>query len=102
MIERAVSFCDRRSVGTCPTRCGDVAGVGAAAAPLADEPFKEAKERTVSRFERDYVLATLQKNGFNISHAAREADIDRKYFRKLMRKYGIRSDTHADDSDDEE
>ncbi len=25
----------------------------------------------------------------NISHAAREADIDRTYFRKLMKKYEI-------------
>ncbi len=34
----------------------------------------------------------------NISHAAREADIDRKYFRKLMRKYGISAgDNEADD-----
>ncbi|MEK6607827.1 MAG: sigma 54-interacting transcriptional regulator [Myxococcota bacterium] len=105
VIERAVSFCDGETIEVehLPDQVRrDVAGVGAAAAPLADEPFKEAKERTVSRFERDYVLATLQKSGFNISHAAREADIDRKYFRKLMRKYGIRSDTHADDSDDEE
>ena len=31
----------------------------------------------------------LKKNKGNISHAAREADIDRKYFRKLMKKYDI-------------
>ena len=34
-------------------------------------------------------MTLLKKNKGNISHAAREADIDRKYFRKLMRKYGI-------------
>jgi DNA-binding NtrC family response regulator len=52
-------------------------------------PFKEAKERWVSSFERDYIIALLKKHQCNISHAAREADIDRKYFRKLMRKYRI-------------
>ncbi len=57
-----------------------------------DVPFKEAKERWVSSFEREYILGLLRKNGGNISHAAREADIDRKYFRKLMRKYGISAD----------
>ena len=54
-----------------------------------DKPFKEAKEDWVSSFERDYIVNLLKKNSFNISHAAREADIDRKYFRKLMKKYAI-------------
>lgn len=53
------------------------------------ETFKVAKERWVSLFEHDYILATLKRNHYNISHAAREADIDRKYFRKLMHKHGI-------------
>ena len=51
--------------------------------------FKDAKERWVAAFERDYILQLLRRNNGNISHAARAADIDRKYFRKLMRKYGI-------------
>lgn len=53
------------------------------------ECFKDAKERWVSLFEKDYILATLKRSQYNISHAAREADIDRKYFRKLMHKYNI-------------
>ena len=56
---------------------------------VLERPFKEAKDAWVSSFERDYILNLLKKNSFNISHAAREADIDRKYFRKLMRKYEI-------------
>ena len=63
----------------------------------SEKPFKEAKEEWVSSFERDYIVNLLKRNSFNISHAAREADIDRKYFRKLMKKYGIEA---ADDSDD--
>jgi DNA-binding NtrC family response regulator len=51
--------------------------------------FKDAKERWVATFERDYVLHLLRRNSGNISHAARAADIDRKYFRKLMKKYDI-------------
>ncbi|MEM9193917.1 MAG: sigma 54-interacting transcriptional regulator [Myxococcota bacterium] len=51
--------------------------------------FKDAKEEWVSTFEKDYIQHLLDKNNNNISHAAREADIDRKYFRKLMKKYGI-------------
>ncbi len=59
--------------------------------------FKEAKEQWVATFERDYILGLLRKNAFNISHAAREAEIDRKYFRKLMRKYGVYTAPAADD-----
>ncbi len=51
--------------------------------------FKDAKEEWIGAFEREYIAELLRRNGMNISHAAREADIDRKYFRKLMRKYGI-------------
>ncbi len=54
-----------------------------------DITFKDAKERWVSSFERDYIVSLLRRNNGNISHAAREADIDRKYFRKLMKKYEI-------------
>jgi DNA-binding NtrC family response regulator len=54
-----------------------------------DVTFKDAKERWVSSFERDYIISLLKRHGGNISHAAREADIDRKYFRKLMKKYEI-------------
>ncbi|PIE65491.1 MAG: Fis family transcriptional regulator [Deltaproteobacteria bacterium] len=60
-----------------------------------DKPFKEAKEQWVSSFERDYIINLLKRNSFNISHAAREADIDRKYFRKLMRKYDIEASSDA-------
>ncbi|MBX3251282.1 MAG: sigma 54-interacting transcriptional regulator [Myxococcales bacterium] len=58
--------------------------------------FKDAKEAWVATFEKDYIEALLKRNDNNISHAAREAEIDRKYFRKLMKKYGI---TATDDED---
>jgi DNA-binding NtrC family response regulator len=61
--------------------------------------FKDAKERWVAAFERDYILQLLRRNNGNISHAARAADIDRKYFRKLMKKYDIEA-AGADDGDD--
>jgi len=54
-----------------------------------DVTFKDAKEQWVSSFERDYIISLLRRHGGNISHAARDADIDRKYFRKLMKKYEI-------------
>jgi DNA-binding NtrC family response regulator len=63
--------------------------------------FKDAKERWVAAFERDYILQLLRRNNGNISHAARAADIDRKYFRKLMKKYDIEAAGVDDDAEAE-
>ncbi|HEU0031185.1 MAG TPA: sigma 54-interacting transcriptional regulator [Kofleriaceae bacterium] len=63
--------------------------------------FKDAKERWVAAFERDYILQLLRRNSGNISHAARAADIDRKYFRKLMKKYDIEAAGVDEDADAE-
>jgi DNA-binding NtrC family response regulator len=114
-IERAVSFAEGelieprdlpetvRGEESAPRRTGTSSPISVGAADV-DATFKDAKERWVSTFERDYILTLLKKNKGNISHAAREADIDRKYFRKLMKKYGIEgggdidTDEEADDT----
>ena len=62
---------------------------------LSKKTFKDAKEQWLTSFERDYIATLLRKNKGNISHAAREADIDRKYFRKLMKKYEIAADEYS-------
>jgi DNA-binding NtrC family response regulator len=56
---------------------------------MKDIPFKEAKQKVVEVFERDYLLDLLRRNGFNLSKAAREAGIDRKHIRNLLKKHGI-------------
>jgi len=83
-----------------PPPGGTVPNAQRPSADVFESTFKEAKEKWVSSFERDYIIALLKKNTGNISHAARESDIDRKYFRKLMKKYAI--DAGADDDDEEE
>jgi DNA-binding NtrC family response regulator len=109
VVERAVSFCDSQTidVGDLPEHVrnaerslrmptSDIAPPSPAKAPRppqslisGDVKFKDAKEKWVSSFERDYIISLLKRHAGNISHAAREADIDRKYFRKLMKKYEI-------------
>ena len=67
-------------------------GAGAAQDKLS---FKEAKGKVVADFESQYIQSLLREHGNNISLAAREAGIDRKHFKDLMRKYGI--DAKGDD-----
>ncbi|QSQ18304.1 sigma 54-interacting transcriptional regulator [Myxococcus landrumensis] len=52
-------------------------------------PFKEAKERLIDGFERDYLKNLLERCGGNISRASREAGLARLYVRKLLKKYGL-------------
>lgn len=79
---------------------------GPAAAPkgpvrgdlVLDLPFKEAKERLVDSFTKDYLEALLHRHGGNVARAARAAGLARPWLHKLAVKYGLK----ASDSDDEQ
>lgn len=57
----------------------------------ADIPFKDAKQKIVESFEKEYLQDLLQRNNHNLSKASREAKIDRKHLRNLLKKHGIAS-----------
>ena len=59
-------------------------------ASVADMPFKDAKERLIEAFERQYLVDLIERNGGNVSRAARAADMDRKSITRLLKKHGIR------------
>jgi len=68
------------------------------AAPAGGEPamefqaglsFRDTKEKWNEIFERRYLSWLLKRADGNISKAARDADMDRKYLHKLLRKYEI-------------
>jgi DNA-binding NtrC family response regulator len=53
-------------------------------------PFKEAKAQVIDNFEREYLRAQLKRHEGNLSAAARSSEVDRKHFRELLRKHGLR------------
>jgi DNA-binding NtrC family response regulator len=55
-----------------------------------DLPFKLAKARVIDAFERAYIQGVLARHKGNLSAAARSAEVDRKHFRELLRKHGLR------------
>jgi DNA-binding NtrC family response regulator len=63
-------------------------GASTPAAELA-LPFKEAKERLIEGFERDYLKSLLERCEGRINRAAREAGIDRVYLRRLLKKHTL-------------
>jgi DNA-binding NtrC family response regulator len=64
-----------------------------------DLPFKEAKGQLVEMFEREYIEDLMRRHRMNLSAAAREAQIDRKHLRELIRKYDL--DPRGKVSDDD-
>ena len=51
--------------------------------------FRRARASTIEMFERQYVEDMLRKHRGNVTHAAQEAQKDRRTFGRLAKKYGI-------------
>jgi DNA-binding NtrC family response regulator len=81
----------------------DPAAGGSAAGPPAPAgesvSFREAKERVVATFERDFLVQALRRHGGNITRAAEEVGLYRQNFQQKMRELGITVEeaTKADD-----
>jgi hypothetical protein len=58
--------------------------------PTIDVPFKTAKAKIVSEFEREYLTAILAHHNGNITASAHAAELDRVHFLRLLDRYGLR------------
>ncbi len=79
--------------GVLPDPAGPGPGAGAPAPGPAVEtelPYKVAKSRWTDHFEEVYLAALLDRCGGNVSKAAREAEMDRAYLFRLLRRYGLK------------
>ena len=56
----------------------------------ADRPFHEAKDALIARFEREYLADLVQRAKGNLSQAARDAGLERKFLYKLLERTGLR------------
>ncbi len=56
---------------------------------MGQEPFKMAKAKTITKFEKDYITKLLQIYHGNITRAAQAAQKNRRAFWELIRKHGI-------------
>jgi DNA-binding NtrC family response regulator len=61
------------------------------------EPFKVAKERLITDFERTYLEQLMAWAGGNVSRAARKAKIDRMHLHRLLQRYEIKRESIADE-----
>ena len=102
VIERAYTFADREMIHSADltsqiqTVQAQQVREGQGQGPLNfDIPesysLKEAKERIISTFEKDYLQQLLDRHQNNISAVSREAGIDRRHVYRLMKKYNLQS-----------
>ena len=61
---------------------------------LRGPSYREAKQRAVDSFNREFLERLLQMSQGNITQAAKLAKMDGANFRRLMRKCGIRAQEH--------
>jgi transcriptional regulator of acetoin/glycerol metabolism len=52
--------------------------------------FKEAKDRLLEAWEREYIAQLLVRTGGNVSLAARRAGIGRVTLYRMLEKHGLR------------
>ncbi|RJQ84158.1 MAG: sigma-54-dependent Fis family transcriptional regulator [Desulfobacteraceae bacterium] len=94
IIERGVIFCrgDTLRTGDLFLDAPDKPMFVEMNADITQLPFKEAKDRMLELFHRQYVEALLQSSNGNVSRAAEKAGIQRQYFHRLMKEAGIEAD----------
>ena len=100
VIERAVFLSESGSVDVSDIMLDPRQAQGQAGPSTSydlDIPFKDAKNKIVESFERAYLRNLLTRNKGNISRSAREAEIERKYLKDLMKKHGLRTPQSEDE-----
>jgi DNA-binding NtrC family response regulator len=98
-VERAVLLGDPTLAaelagdGTNPSteRPGERTPASGLLAPDFSVPFRAAKERLVTAWERNYLAELLGRTSGNLSRASRMARMDRNHLRELLRRYKLRS-----------
>jgi len=68
----------------------DVPGVGG---------YMELKKQWSDEFEKEYLIASLQRHGGNVSASAREAKVDRSNFLRLLRRHGLKAQAYRKPGD---
>jgi two-component system response regulator GlrR len=84
VVRRAVAFSGGSPI--LPAHLG--LGITAAASP-SEMAFHTSKQQAIAKFEKQYVEELLRKHHGNVTHAATDAQKDRRVFGRLIKKYQI-------------
>jgi transcriptional regulator with GAF, ATPase, and Fis domain len=101
-VRELENFIERAVIRTAGDRAEIAATLGGSTLEPADEkneapfhpdlPFRDAKERVVSAFEKRYIEDVLRRAEGKLTEAARLAGMDNKNFSEKMKRHGVTLD----------
>ncbi len=95
LVMRGISFSSGSDIRV--EDVGWTAGEGerrAADVDVASLGYKQAKQRYLEQFNRDYLGELLASCKGNVSQAARMCGLERQALQQIMRRYGVRADEY--------
>jgi transcriptional regulator with PAS, ATPase and Fis domain len=72
-----------------PASDGDLARAAAIAGVPIEGPFKQFRENWIELGEREYLRRMLDRHNRNVATLSKDADVDRTYVYRLMKKYKL-------------
>jgi DNA-binding NtrC family response regulator len=92
VVQRACVYCPGPEIQACHVLLGNEEQD----APPHDSlkvNFRNAKKNVVEKFEREFIEQLLVRHSGNVTQAAREAGKERRAFGRMIKKYGITTET---------
>ena len=87
-LERCMLFEEQVPLGEATSSASSVRN---AQQSWAGVSLASARQRVIEQFERAYLEQLLERYDGKVSQAAKEADVDRVYLYRLLRKYGLKA-----------
>jgi len=92
LVEQLVILCGEEiRITDLPSSLQEASGIPS---PLLS--FKEAKQKVVQEFEKNFIVSALQRNNGNITRTAEEMGMYRQNLQQKIKEYGIRSGREKD------
>ncbi len=97
-IQRAMLLCEGSLIE--PPHITFPEDIESGSIPESVEELKRIKKvlrsKSIENVERSFVMSALERNGWNVSRAAKDVGMQRTNFHALIRKYGIPAKGEAD------
>ena len=98
-VERAIAVTTGSRIGV-EDLPDEVALVGPhrAAVNVSELSYREVVDLARDRASRHYLVALMRRFAGNVTHAAEHASMERETLHRLLKKYGVRSDSFKERS----
>jgi len=99
VVRRAVALAERDVIAADDLVIGPLSRRTGGAEFDTGAPFRDYKNAVLEHYEKRYLEEVLEASRGNVSEAARRSGISRQHLFTLLKRYGLRNDTTADEGD---